>query len=197
MRIKKISCNTSIISWRKNNNKSITVSGTEKTAKKKLNLKKPANKYFHLNLYRLFHIQHRPKVSPQDFLPVWAAPLPKIPIRSFWQWCDQMGEIRGFWPGESISLQNFTSVVTKVSLQNFLPILATPRPKITNWSFWPSCDQIVLLTVVRPKSMFVFLTVVGPGKDRAFDRCATKIYVPLFDHCATRKGLKNPQLMAG
>ncbi len=94
------------------------------------------------------------KVFPQDFLTVLAAPLPRIPIRSFWQWCDQMGEIREFWPGESILLQNFTPVVPKVCLQNFLPILATPWPKITNWSFWPSCDQMMLLTIVRPKLAF-------------------------------------------
>ncbi len=30
---------------------------------------------------------------------------------------------------------------TSVSLQDFLPILGAPRPKITNRSFWQSCDQ--------------------------------------------------------
>ncbi len=43
-------------------------------------------------------------------------------------------------------------MVPKVSLQDFLPILDAPRPKITNWSFWPSCE--VLLTSVWPKSGF-------------------------------------------
>ncbi len=39
-------------------------------------------------------------------------------------------------------------------LQDSLPILGAPWPKITNRSFWPSCDQMVLLTGVRPKSGF-------------------------------------------
>ncbi len=38
-----------------------------------------------------------------------------------------------------------------VSLQEFLPILGTPQPKITNRSYWPACDQMVHLTSVRPK----------------------------------------------
>ncbi len=58
-----------------------------------------------------------------------------------------MGENRKFWPGKSISLRIFTLMV---SLQDFLPILGGPRPKITNrsswchatkWWFWPACDQ--------------------------------------------------------
>ncbi len=32
-------------------------------------------------------------------------------------------------------------VVSKVSLLEISPIFATPRPKISIWSFWPSCDQ--------------------------------------------------------
>ncbi len=76
--------------------------------------------------------------------------------------------------GASDSLRNFTLMVPNVSLQDFLPLFAASRPEMTNRSFWPSCDQMVLLTGVRPKSMF-----------------------GLFDHCATKKGLKNPRLMAG
>ncbi len=112
-----------------------------------------------------------PKVSLQDFLPISGAPQPKITNRSFWPSCDQMVlltavrtkpgfspfEMRPwvkfskFWPGESISLRNFTPVVRKVSHQDFLPVLASQRLKITNRSFWPSCDQVILLTAVRPK----------------------------------------------
>ncbi len=49
----------------------------------------------------------------------------------------------------------------EVSLQNFLLILGTPLPKITNQSFRPSCDQMVLLTGVQPKPEF------GPFVHRA------------------------------
>ncbi len=150
---------------------------------------------------------------PQDFLHILATPLPKIVIRSFWPWCDQIRQIKEFWLGEGISLWNFTSgpesflpgflpilcvprrkitnrsfwlscdqslnlvllrcdhgsnfqnfdlerlrtftpMVLKVSLQDFLPILVAPRPKITNLSFWPLCNQMVLLTGVRPKPGF-------------------------------------------
>ncbi len=77
-------------------------------------------------------------------------------------------------PGTSDSLRKFTPVVRKVSSQDFLSILGASQPKITNRSFWPSCDQTVLLTGVRPKSTFA-----------------------LFDRCVTRKGLKNPRLMTG
>ncbi len=41
-----------------------------------------------------------------------------------------------------------------VSLQDFLPVLGAPWPKITNRIFWPVCDQIMLLTGVRPKPGF-------------------------------------------
>ncbi len=57
-------------------------------------------------------------------------------------------------PGTSDSLRNFTSMVPKVSLQDFLPILGVARPKIMNRSFWLSCDQMVLLNGVRPKPGF-------------------------------------------
>ncbi len=57
-------------------------------------------------------------------------------------------------PGTSDSLLNFTPVVREVSPQGFLPILGAPRPKITNRPFWPACDQMVLLTGLRPKPGF-------------------------------------------
>ncbi len=57
-------------------------------------------------------------------------------------------------PGTSDSLWNFTPLVRKVSPQDFLPILGAPRPKISNRFFWPACDQMVLLTDVRPKPGF-------------------------------------------
>ncbi len=41
-----------------------------------------------------------------------------------------------------------------VALQDFLRILCAPRLKITNRSFWPSCERLVLLTGVRPKPGF-------------------------------------------
>ncbi len=57
--------------------------------------------------------------------------------------------------GTSDSLRNFTPVVRKVSPQDFLSVLGAPRPKITNRSFWPSCDQMVLLASgVQPKPGF-------------------------------------------
>ncbi len=181
----------------------------------------------------------------KDFLHVLAPTRPKILIWPFWPWCDQMGQIREFWPGESISLRNFTPVVPKVSLQdflptlgaphsklpfnlfdsratkwcfwlvcgplqNFLPILGAPRPKITIRSFWPSCDQMVLLTSVWPKSVFSFLRCdhvqifkifnwryFGPLRQwcRKFPYQffypfwaphSWKLPFGLFDHCATK-----------
>ncbi len=51
-------------------------------------------------------------------------------------------------------LRTFTSMVPKVSLQDFFPILGAPQPKIMNWSLWTPCDQMVLLTGVWPKPEF-------------------------------------------
>ncbi len=65
-----------------------------------------------------------------------------------------VGQNRKFWPGESISLRNFTPVVRKVSSQDFLPVLGVPRPTITNQSFWLRGDQMILLTGVQPKPGF-------------------------------------------
>ncbi len=57
-----------------------------------------------------------------------------------YQWCrvpkchtgtlDQMSRIRKFWPRESIFLRNFAPMVAKVSLQEFLHVLADLWPKI-------------------------------------------------------------------
>ncbi len=99
----------------------------------------------------------------------------------FWPACDQnLDSVLLRWDHESNSqnfdlerLRTFTPIVPKVSLLDFLPPFGAPWPEITNRSFWPSCDQMVLLTDVRPESMF-----------------------SLFDRCTTRKGLKNPRLMA-
>ncbi len=63
----------------------------------------------------------------------------------------QIDQNRKFWPRERISLQTFTPIV---SLQDFLHILSAPWPKITNRSFWPSCDQFLLLIGVRLKTVF-------------------------------------------
>ncbi len=122
------------------------------------------------------------KVSPQDFLPILCAPQPKIMNRSFWPACDQNlglvslrcdheSNFRNFYLER---LRTFTPMVPKVSLQNFLPLFGVPRSEIMNRSFWPLCDQMMLLAGVRLKSMF-----------------------GLFDRCAIRKGLKTLRLMAG
>ncbi len=66
----------------------------------------------------------------------------------------QMGQIWKFWPLESISLWNFKPVVCKVSLQDFLPILAALQPKIPIWYFRLGRDQMVLLMGVRLETMF-------------------------------------------
>ncbi len=50
---------------------------------------------------------------------------------------DQIGKIQKFSPGESIFLRNFAPVVRKVSLQDFLPVLATLRSKIPTRYFRP------------------------------------------------------------
>ncbi len=50
-------------------------------------------------------------------------------------------------PGTSNSLR-------KVSCQDFLLVLGSSRPKITNWYFWPSYDQMVLSTSVWLKPGF-------------------------------------------
>ncbi len=79
----------------------------------------------------------------------------KIPFRYLWPACDQMGKIQKFWHGESIFLLNFASVVRKVSLQDFLPILATLQPKIP-------------------------LLSIGVQSDGTFYHSATRSYVRYF-----------------
>ncbi len=98
------------------------------------------------------------KVSPKDFLPVLGAPRPKITLRSFWSACDQtrswdrswsatrLVKFPNFYAGESISHRNFTPVNPKVSLQDFLLILAALPTKIMIRSFWPWCDQMGQVT---------------------------------------------------
>ncbi len=130
------------------------------------------------------------KVSPQDFLPILGAPGWKLRI-VFLTVVRPNGAFDSVWPkaGSAIlrcdhelnfrnfdleRLWTFTPMVPKVSLQEFLALFGGLRLEITNRSFWPSCDQMVILTGMRPKSMF-----------------------GLFDHCATRKDLDNPQLMVG
>ncbi len=49
--------------------------------------------------------------------------------------CHPCTLVAEFHPATSDSLRNFTSVVRKVSPQDFLPVLGTSRPKITNRSF--------------------------------------------------------------
>ncbi len=49
--------------------------------------------------------------------------------------------VENFSPGENISLQNFTPVDPKISVQDLLPILGAPVPKILIRSFWPACNQ--------------------------------------------------------
>ncbi len=53
-----------------------------------------------------------------------------------------MGKIWKFWFEESILLRNFAPVVSNVSLQDFLLILTTLRPKIPIRYFRLACDQI-------------------------------------------------------
>ncbi len=63
-------------------------------------------------------------------------------------------KVSNFQNSDLETLWNFTLMVPKVPLQDFLPILGALRLKNTIRFFWPSCDQMVLLTSVRPKSMF-------------------------------------------
>ncbi len=45
--------------------------------------------------------------------PILATLQPKIPIRYFWTWSDQKGQIQKFWTGESILVWNFTPLIVK------------------------------------------------------------------------------------
>ncbi len=84
-------------------------------------------------------------------VPGWHSALCRVPPRHI---APMLGQNRKFWPGESISLRNFTPVVCKVSPQDFFSVLVASRPKIPVRSFWPWCYQMVLLTGVRPKPVF-------------------------------------------
>ncbi len=55
------------------------------------------------------------------------------------------------------------------------PVFCASWPKITNRSFWPACDQMVLLTSVRPNGAFDSMRPNG-----AFARRATKTWVWSF-----------------
>ncbi len=78
---------------------------------------------------------------------------------------------------EILSWRDFGSLrqwSRKFSSGIFYPFLAPHGRKLRISLFDRACDQMVLMTGVRPKFIFV-----------------------LFECCATRKGLKNPELMAG
>ncbi len=104
------------------------------------------------------------KVSPQDVLPVLGAPRPIITNRSFWPACDQnLGSVvlrcdheSNFRNFDLERLRTFTPMASKVFIQVFLPLFGASRPKITNRLFWPSCDQMVLLTGVDQNVCSVF-----------------------------------------
>ncbi len=131
------------------------------------------------------------KVSPQDFLLILGTPIQKLRIGlfdhratkwCFWPTCDQnLGSVilrcdceSNFRNLDLERLRTFMPMARKVSLKGSLPLFGAPQPEITTWSFWLAWDQMLLLTSVRPKSMF-----------------------SLFGRCATRKRLKNLRLMAG
>ncbi len=92
-----------------------------------------------------------PKVFLQEFLPILAALLLKITNQSFWpscetKWCFWPGAtktwVRSLWGASNSQnfdverLRTLTPMVPKVSLQDFLPILGTPRPKIGKNRRW-------------------------------------------------------------
>ncbi len=157
------------------------------------------------------------KVSPQDFLLVLTAPLPKIVIPLCWQWCEQMGQIRKFWFGKSILLRNFTPVVSKIPLRIFSPVWAAYKSTfLTFVRLNGDFDQCATRTWIRSFwgatlcQIFEILTWRHFGPLRHwFRKFPSTIFYPfwaphnqklrigLFDHCVTRKGLKNPPLMAG
>ncbi len=96
-----------------------------------------------------------------------------------------MGQNIKFWPGESISLR---TIMPMVSIQNLLPILGAPQPKIKNRCFWLSYDQMVLFTDVRPKPGFgplevrpwVKFTKFWPGEISDFTPMVPKVTLQDF-----------------
>ncbi len=114
------------------------------------------------------------KISPQNFLPVLVSLRPKVPIRTFWPTCDQNLRSRGvtrfvkflnFFPGENIRYRNFTTVNPKVSLQDFLLILAVLPTKITNRSFSPRCDQMGRIFKIFTWREYVDLELEASGPE--------------------------------
>ncbi len=80
-------------------------------------------------------------------------------------------------PGTLDSLWNFTPVVRKVFHQDFLPILGTLQPKITNRSFWPSCDQMVLFDRLVIKTWV--RSFWGATMNQIFEILTWRDFVPL------------------
>ncbi len=88
------------------------------------------------------------------YYPFWPFHGRKFRFGLFDQGATKWVKFPNFSPEEINSVRNLTPMVPKVSLQDFLPILGAPRPKITNRSFWPLCYQMVLLTGMRPNPGF-------------------------------------------
>ncbi len=165
-----------------------------------------------------------PVVSLRTFYPFWAQHGRKLRIGLFdrratnWCFCPACDQNQGLVllrcdrgsNSQNFDLKRlltFTSMVPKVSLEDFVPILGAPWPKTTNRSFWPACDQMVLLTSVRPKpglgpfvvgQIFEILTWRDFGPLRQWSRkltsrifypfCAPhgqKLRIVLFDRRAT------------
>ncbi len=80
------------------------------------------------------------------FYPFWALHDRKLQIGFrfglFDQGATKWVKFPNFSPGESISDRNLTPVVPKVSLQDFLLILAALPTKISIRSFSQNCDQV-------------------------------------------------------
>ncbi len=101
------------------------------------------------------------------------SPGQNFPFRPIWY------DVPAWWPSEcpapslhfcfTVPLRHFW-FVSEFYPRIFYPFWAPQQPKITNRSFWLSCDQTVLLTGVRPKPEF-----------SPFDRRATFPYLGTFD----------------
>ncbi len=95
--------------------------------------------------------------------------------------CDHGSNFQNF---DLVRLRTFRPIVPKVFLQDVLPILGAPWPKITNRFFWPTCYQMVLLTSVRPKPGF------GPFDHRATISLSWYFILVLLTNGATNGGWK-------
>ncbi len=82
------------------------------------------------------------KFLPRFFYPFWAPHDRKLRFSLFDQGATKWVKFPNFSPRKSISDRNFTPVVPKLSLHDFLLILVAPPPKISIRSFWPNCDQM-------------------------------------------------------